>query len=176
MSNFDALIARGDAAALNELADLYLADSTTADERQAMRKAAVPVRQAYEDLYFDGVGMDEPEMFVRRTLAALYLTAGFGDPAVARQVMSELRTFAAHHGVDITAQMEHIRALPGSRPTNPKRLRFGLGIVGLFAALVVGTIAAQAASDPLRLILQIGMLLGVAGGQMALLYWYFGSR
>jgi hypothetical protein len=170
----DALIARADAAALNELADLYIAEATTAEQRQAIRKAVVPLRQAYEDLYFDGVGMDEPETFVRRTLAALYLTVGYGDPAVAKGVMSELRTFAAHHGVDLAAQMERIRALPGSRPTNPKRRRFGISIVALFAVLVLGTLAVQAAPEPLRLILQIAVLLGAAGGQMALLYWYFG--
>jgi hypothetical protein len=169
----DALIAQADTAALTELADLYAADTTTAEQRQAIRKAAVPVRQAYQDLYFDGVGMDEPEMFVRRTLAALYLTAGYGDPAVAKGVMGELRAFAAHHGVDISAQMERIRALPGSRPTNPKRLRFGLGIVALFAALVLGTLVVQAVPEPLRLILQIVVLLGAAAGQMVLLYWYF---
>ena len=177
MSNIDALIARTDAAALHELADLYTADMTTAEQRQAIRAAMNPaVRQAYEDLYFEGVGMDEPELFVRRTLAALYLTGGYGNPTVAKQVMGELRTFAEHHNVDLAPQMEHLRSLPGSRPTNPKRLRFGIGNVTLFATLVLGTLAVQAAPEPLRLILQIVILLGVAGAQMALLYWYFGSR
>jgi len=173
----DALIARADADALYELADLYAATSTTAEQRQAIRAAINPaVRQAYEDLYFEGVGIDEPEGFVRRTLAVLYMTDGYGNPATAKQVMSELRTFAEHHGLDLAAQMEHLRSLPGSRPTNPKRLRFGIGNVALFAALVLGTLAVQAAPEPLRLILQIAILLGVAGAQMALLYWYFGSR
>jgi hypothetical protein len=173
----DALIARADAAALQELADVYTADTTTAEQRQAIRAAMNPaVRQAYEDLYFEGVGMDEPESFVRCTLTALYMTDGYGNPAVAKQVMGELRTFAGHHGVDLASQMEHLRSLPGSRPTNPKRLRFGIGNVTLFATLVLGTLAVQAAPEPLRLILQIVILLGTAAAQMALLYWYFGSR
>jgi hypothetical protein len=180
MPDLDALITRAstqaDAAALNELADLYAADTTTAEERQAIRAAVNPVvRQVYEDMYFEGVGMDEPETFVRRTLAALYLTEGYGNPATASQVMRELRTFAAHHGVDLAAQVAHIRSLPGSRPTNPKRLRFGVGNIVLFATLVLGTLAVQAAPEPLRLILQIVVLLAVAAAQMALLYWYFGN-
>jgi hypothetical protein len=174
----DALIAQADVAALTELADLYAADTTLAEQRQAIRKAVTnpSLRQAYEDLYFDGVGMDEPEPFVRRTLAALYMTDGYGNPATARQVMSELRTFADHHHIDLAVQIERIRALPGSRPSNPKRLRFGIGNVALFVTLILGTLAVQGAPETLRLILQIMVLLGVAGAQMALLYWYFGSR
>ncbi len=86
MSNIDALIAQADSAALNELADLYIADTTSAEDRRAVRAAVAgaAIQQAYEDLYFDGVGMDEPELFVRRTLAALYMTGGYGNPATAR--------------------------------------------------------------------------------------------
>lgn len=182
MPDFDAMLVRvrtqPEPDLLHQLTDLYFSDATWAEEREMIRAAVADpvVRRAYEDLYFNGVGMEEPELFIQRTLAALYMTGGYGSSATARQVMGELRAFAAHHGVDLAAQMAHLRALPGARPANPKRLRFGIGNITLFAVLVLGTLAVQAAPETLRLILQIVVLLAVAGAQMALLYWYFGSR
>lgn len=179
MANIEALIAQietqPDDAALLELADRFLDETTTAAERQIIRTAVQrrEIKQAYEQVYFEGVGMEQPDQFLYRTLAALFMTNGLSDPDTARQIVGELRVFAAHHGLNFEAFRDRVRALPGARPRHPKRRLFLIGNAALFTALALGTAAVQTAPETLRLMLQIGVLLGVAGAQMALLYWYF---
>lgn len=183
MIDADDLIARVQAgpasdSLLYELAAAYIAETTTAAQRGAMRAAVASpeLKAAYETLYFDGAGIEDPPHFVRHTLAALFLTGGYGDPETARRVADELRLFAAHHQVDYQAHLAAIRALPGVRPGRTRRLRFVLGMGALVAALIVGTLAVQFMPESWRIVLQIALLLGVMGGQMALLYWYFRTR
>jgi hypothetical protein len=180
MSNLEDLIAHAQAHpetrdALLALVDAYLDETVTAQQRAAIRAAAADprLRQAYENLYYDGVGMEQPVCFVRRMIAALFMTGGLSDPETGRQIVAELRLFADHHGIDFDSHRDSIRALPGARPPRPRRLRFALANAVLFGTLVLGTAALQAMPGTLRLVLQIVLLLAVAGGQMALLYWYF---
>ncbi len=179
MPNVEALIeqieTQPDTAALLELVDRFLDETTTAAERQAIRAAVdrEDLKQAYETLYFEGTGMEQPEIFLRRMLAVLFMTRGLSDPDTARQIVSELRVFATHHGLNFEAFRDSVRALPGARPQRPRRRPFLIGNAALFAALALGTAAVQTAPETLRLILQISVLLGVIGAQMALLYWYF---
>ncbi|MAS35210.1 MAG: hypothetical protein CL610_14455 [Anaerolineaceae bacterium] len=167
--------AQPDAAHLTQLADLYLAEATTSEQRQQIRAAAaVPLfKQAYENLYFEGVGMDDPPMFVRRTLAALFMTRGFGHVDTARQIVSELETFADHHRVDYATHYDEVRALAGVPVSRARRIRFLIGNAALLGTLALGTAALQVAPEGARLVLQIVLLLGVVGTQMAFLYWYF---
>src|SRR5690606_2056673 len=97
MSNLENLLAQaqkhpeaGDA--LLALADAYLDETTTAQQRAAIRAAVDDPRlkQAYENLYCDGVGMEQPEHFVRRMIAVLFMTGGLSDPETTRQIVAEL--------------------------------------------------------------------------------------
>ena len=64
---------------LLELIDIFLAEATSAGARRTIRQmaAAPDVTLAYENLYFDGVGMNQPAAFVRQTIASLYITGGY---------------------------------------------------------------------------------------------------
>lgn len=155
-----------------QLLQLYLRPDLTAETRQQMRDAAaVPaVCAAYENLYFNGVGMDAPVQFVRQTLASASLTRGFSTPAVADEIISELRVFAQHHGVDLPAELAAIRALPGARRVRPWR-QFLLLNVLLAGVLIAGTVLA--AQTLLPAIVQIGVLAVVVTAQAGLLYRFY---
>lgn len=158
---------------LRELIDLYLAESTTAEERRLMRDAASTpeVRLACENLYFDGVGMNDPPRFVRQTLAAASLTRGYSSPELARQIVGELRVYASHHGVDVDAELAAIRALPGAQRPRRNWRRFALLNGLLLLVLVLGTVIAQ--MTPAPLVVQVIVLALVMAGQMWLLYRLF---
>ena len=80
---------------LLELIDIFLAQTTPVAARQTIRQAAADpaVALAYENLYFDGVGMNQPETFVQQTIATLFMTSGFRDRDTARRIAGELRVF-----------------------------------------------------------------------------------
>jgi hypothetical protein len=157
------------------LADVYVDAQTTAAERQQIRRLTrtPELRQSYETLYFDGVGMEQPDAFIRCSLAALWMTGGFTSRDSAQHILDELRLFADHHQVSFEAEWERIRALPGVRVSRARRLRFWLSHMVLIALLLTGTAALQADPQTPQPALQIGLLLSVIGAQMALLFWYF---
>ena len=157
------------------LIERFLAESTTADERQAIRQVAAEpnVVVACEILYFDGVRMQEPGVFVRQTIACLFMTSGYRDRETARRVASELRVFAEHHGVDFNQQHEAIRALPGVQRSPRRWKHFLLVNAGLFVLLLAGTVLVQTLEDPARIVVQLAVLLGVIGTQMAVLYHFY---
>ncbi|MBZ0302688.1 MAG: hypothetical protein K8J31_23285 [Anaerolineae bacterium] len=157
------------------LIDLYLDETTSAAQRGVIRAAAADpdLKTGFENLYFEGESMDQPDLFLRRMIAALFMTAGFSDPDTARRIVGELRVFAEHHHLVFDAYRDAVRALPGARPVHPKRFRFLVMNGALIGTLVLGTVALQMMAEPLRILVQIGLLLAVAGGQMALLFWYF---
>ena len=160
---------------LLELIDIFLDRTTSVAERQAIRQAAgVPdVTLAFENLYFDGVGMNQPEAFVRQTIATLFMTGGFRDRDTAQQIVGELRVFADHHGVDFDRQHEMIRALPGVQRAPRRVRRFLLMNAALFVMLIVGTVVVQTLPDPVRIGAQLVVLLAVIGTQMAVLYRFY---
>jgi hypothetical protein len=160
-----------DPAAQAALLDRFLDPALTAAERQQMRAAAsVPeVQVAYENRYFEGIGMDVPPTFVRQTLAALFLTRGFTGGEAAQRILDELRVYAEYHHIDLDAELEMIRNLPGAR--RGQRGRFALINAALFGGLVVGTVLIQTmAPESLRMVLQIGLLAVVLAGQLLALH------
>jgi hypothetical protein len=158
---------------LREMIALYLADSTTADERRLMRTMAShpDVRLAYENLYFDGVGMNDPAHFVQQTLVAASLTRGYSSPEIAKQIIGELRVYADHHGVDVDAQLEAIRALPGAQRPLRNWRRFILVNALLLLGLALGTALAQTTLVPL--LAQMIVVAVVMATQLWLLYRFY---
>ena len=136
---------------LLEMIDIFLSPSTTEEERQAIRTVAAEpdVTLAYENLYFEGEGMALPARFVRHMLAALVMTRGFSHPNTGKQILGELRVFGGHHGVDVTAELEAIRTLPGVRRSPRRWRRFLLVNLLLLSLLAMGTLIAQISESSL---------------------------
>ena len=158
---------------LLRLTTRFLDPAATADERQALRRAtSTPAfKQAYEQHYVDGAGMDQPQVFIRHTLAALYLTSGFTSRESAQQILAELRDFAGQEQVDFDAIYTEVRSLPGARRSRSTRRRFVLVNIGLFVVLILGTITIHNMTvPPLQTLLQLVLLAGVIAGQLLLLY------
>jgi hypothetical protein len=160
--------------ALLDLADYFLSDDCGNGERRQIRGRCKtePLQAAYESLYFEGMGMDQPAAFIRRTLAALFMTGGFSHRETAQRILGELRVYAEHHGVDFDSHYATIRDLPGARRAQGSRRRFLLRNAGLFAALVTGLLLIQQAPPSVQIPLQIGLFAGLMAAQMALLYRY----
>jgi hypothetical protein len=158
---------------LTALTSRFLDPETTDDERRALRRAAsTPERKfAYEQHYVDRADTDDPLIVIRHTLAALFMTTGFTNRESARQIVAELRELAEAHHLDFAALYEEVSMLPGARRSQRVRRLFALGNVGLFAALIIGTIIVhQVTTPPLQIVLQLALLVGVVAGQILLLY------
>jgi hypothetical protein len=155
-------------------ADAFLAESMSAAERQQMRAAcSTPaIKLAYENLYFDGTGMENPALFLQRILVALFMSGGFSSRETAQQISAELRIFAAHHGLDFDAQMEAIRSLPGARARRMGRRRFLVWNALVFILLLLILALLQNLDSGWALLLQLGGLAAVIAAQLLLLYRY----
>ncbi len=162
-----------DPATLTNATTRFLDPATTAEERQALRRASSTPenKMAYEQQYVDGEYMDQPQAFVRHTLAALFLTRGFTSRESAQQILAELRLFAADHQLDFDLMYQEVSELPGARRSGRNRRSFALMNIGLFAGLILGTIVIyNFTTPPLQIILQLGLLLGIVTAQLLLLY------
>ena len=158
---------------LIELADVFLAEATSAAQRQQIRAVLADhsLRLACENLYFDGVDMEQPDQFARRILATLFMSGGYSSREMAQQIIGELRVFTAHHGVDFEAHMDAIRALPGARRSRA-RLRFLLLNAVIFLALILGLSLIQNAGSLEQLVLQVILFAVIVAAQLFLLYRY----
>ncbi len=175
--DFESLLSRvqaqpEDQRALLDLADLFLAETTTQAQRRQIRAALnTPAHKlACENLYFDGVGMETPEPFVQHILALLFMSSGFGDRETARRILSELHVFAGHHGLDFEAHYSAIRDLPGARRGQGSRRRYLLLNAGLLLVLLIGVVLIQRVPSGWQIPLQIALFIALLGAQLALLY------
>ena len=151
----------------------FLNPETSANERQSLRRRTKTSahKLAYEQDYVDGLGTDQPEKFIRHTLAALYLTGGFTSRESAQLILAELRDFAVENQIDFDRLYLEISSLPGARRTKQLQRAFLLGNILLFVALIIGTVIIQRyLSDGVQIALQVGLLIGVVAGQLVLLY------